>query len=82
MTDLFQGVVTILLFFLILGTLVLVHEFGHFLTARLAGIPRLLEAAVGRYGEGADQAPDVEALVALDHEVRGAFATGAAGGPA
>ena len=40
------------------------------------GIPRLLEAAVRRYGEGADQAPDVETLVALDDEVRAAFATG------
>ncbi|MFN8631872.1 MAG: 1-deoxy-D-xylulose-5-phosphate reductoisomerase [Chloroflexota bacterium] len=40
------------------------------------GIPRLLEAAVRRYGEGADQAPDVDALVALDREVRAAFAAG------
>ncbi|HET9521907.1 MAG TPA: M50 family metallopeptidase [Candidatus Limnocylindrales bacterium] len=46
MTDLIQGAVTILLFFLILGTLVLVHELGHFLTARLAGI-RVLEFGVG-----------------------------------
>ena len=34
------------------------------------GIPALLEAAVGRFGVGADQAPDVEALIALDSEVR------------
>ncbi len=40
------------------------------------GIPRLLEAAVRRFGEGADQAPDVAALVALDREVRAAYATG------
>jgi regulator of sigma E protease len=46
MTDLIQGAITILLFFLILGTLVLVHEFGHFLTARLNGI-RVLEFGVG-----------------------------------
>ena len=46
MTDLFQGAITILLFFLILGTLVLVHELGHFLTARLAGI-RVLEFGIG-----------------------------------
>jgi 1-deoxy-D-xylulose-5-phosphate reductoisomerase len=40
------------------------------------GIPRLLEAAVARYGEGEDQAPDVQALVDLDREVRAAFASG------
>jgi 1-deoxy-D-xylulose-5-phosphate reductoisomerase len=40
------------------------------------GIPRLLEAAVTRYGEGEDQAPDVAALIELDREVRAAFATG------
>ena len=40
------------------------------------GIPRLLEAAVERFGDGADQAPDVDELVALDAEVRAAFATG------
>jgi 1-deoxy-D-xylulose 5-phosphate reductoisomerase len=34
------------------------------------GIPRLLEAAVTRYGDRTDPAPDVEALVALDQEVR------------
>ena len=41
------------------------------------GIPRLLESAVGRFGQGPDQAPDVEGLVALDREVRAAYATGA-----
>jgi 1-deoxy-D-xylulose-5-phosphate reductoisomerase len=40
------------------------------------GIPRLLEAAVTRFGEGVDQAPDVETLIALDAEVRAAFARG------
>jgi len=41
------------------------------------GIPRLLEAAVERFGGGgAAPEPDVEALVALDAEVRAAFATG------
>jgi 1-deoxy-D-xylulose-5-phosphate reductoisomerase len=47
------------------------------------GIPRLLEAAVARFGAGsaADQAPDLETLVALDAEVR-AFAATAPGGPA
>ena len=41
-----------------------------------ADIPRLLEAAVERFGRNADQAPDVDALIALDHEVRQAFAAG------
>ena len=45
-------------------------------TLDFPGIPRLLEAAVRRFGEGPDQAPDVDALVALDREVRAAFATG------
>ena len=45
-------------------------------TLDFPGIPRLLEAAVRRFGEGPDQAPDVPALVALDREVRAAFATG------
>ena len=45
-------------------------------TLGFTGIPRLLEAAVTRYGEGQDQAPDVAALEALDVEVRNAFATG------
>jgi len=35
------------------------------------GIPTLLEAAVTRYGGHAGPDPDVEALVALDQEVRG-----------
>jgi 1-deoxy-D-xylulose-5-phosphate reductoisomerase len=34
------------------------------------GIPRLLEAAVNRYGATTGPDPDVEALVALDAEVR------------
>jgi hypothetical protein len=29
-----------------------------------------------RFGEGPDQAPDIDGLVALDREVRAAFATG------
>ena len=45
-------------------------------TLDFTGIPRLLEAAVTRFGEGTDQAPDVDTLVALDREVRAAFATG------
>jgi 1-deoxy-D-xylulose-5-phosphate reductoisomerase len=45
-------------------------------TLDFTGIPRLLEAAVRRFGEGPDQAPDVTELVALDRDVRAAFATG------
>jgi 1-deoxy-D-xylulose 5-phosphate reductoisomerase len=43
------------------------------------GIARLLEAAVERYGVSADQAPNLEALIALDAEVRAAYATGPIG---
>ena len=46
MEQLFRTAVTIVLFLLILGGLVLIHEFGHFLTARLAGV-RVLEFGVG-----------------------------------
>ena len=46
MEDLFRSAVTIVLFLLILGGLVLVHEFGHFITARLANV-RVLEFGVG-----------------------------------
>jgi 1-deoxy-D-xylulose-5-phosphate reductoisomerase len=47
---------------------------------RFDQIPVLLEAAVSRFGTGGDQAPDVDALVALDAEVRAAFASGPVGG--
>jgi regulator of sigma E protease len=46
MIDLEHGVVTVLLFFLVLGTLVLVHELGHFLTARALRV-RVLEFGIG-----------------------------------
>jgi 1-deoxy-D-xylulose-5-phosphate reductoisomerase len=54
---------------------------GRFLDGRLgfADIPAVLEAAVARFGEGEDQQPDVAALIALDAEVRAAFATGPIG---
>jgi len=45
-------------------------------TLDFPGIPRLLEAAVERFEGAGAQEPDVEALVALDAEVRAAFATG------
>ena len=41
-----QAVITIFLFALILGTLVLVHELGHFIVARLARV-RVLEFGIG-----------------------------------
>ena len=50
-------------------------------TLDFTGIPRLLEAAVRRFGDpGSDPEPDVPALVELDREVRAAFAAGPIGG--
>ncbi|HUP54349.1 MAG TPA: 1-deoxy-D-xylulose-5-phosphate reductoisomerase [Methylomirabilota bacterium] len=46
------------------------------------GIPRLLDAAVERFGASGTADPDVEGLVALDAEVRAAFASGPIGGAA
>jgi regulator of sigma E protease len=46
MNEIFQGAITIFLFFFILGALVLVHELGHFVTARMAGV-RVLEFGIG-----------------------------------
>ncbi len=51
-------------------------------TLEFAAIPDLLAAAVSRFGHGPDQAPDVDALVALDREVRARYATGPIGGAA
>jgi 1-deoxy-D-xylulose-5-phosphate reductoisomerase len=39
------------------------------------GIPRLLEQAVERYGASDGNDPDVDALIALDAEIRSAFAS-------
>jgi 1-deoxy-D-xylulose-5-phosphate reductoisomerase len=47
-----------------------------------AGIPRLLEAAVAQFGGGDDPAPEVDDLVALDAEIRAAFASGPIGSAA
>ena len=49
-------------------------------TLDFPGIPALLEAAVTRFGERGDQAPDLATLVALDAEVRATYASGASGG--
>jgi 1-deoxy-D-xylulose-5-phosphate reductoisomerase len=56
-------------------------------TLDFPAIPHLIEQAVARYGQGPDQAPGVDELVALDREVRDAFAAtspgrGTAAGPA
>jgi 1-deoxy-D-xylulose-5-phosphate reductoisomerase len=50
-------------------------------TLGFGDIPRILEAAVDRYGTAADQAPDLAELIALDAEVRDAFRHGAIGSP-
>jgi regulator of sigma E protease len=44
--ELVQTAVTVFLFFFILGSLVVFHELGHFVTARLAGV-RVLEFGIG-----------------------------------
>ena len=46
MTPIIQTAITVVLFFVILGSLVIIHELGHFVTARLAGV-RVLEFGVG-----------------------------------
>ncbi len=46
-------------------------------TLEFRAIPRLLEDAVRRFGEGQDQSPGAAELEALDAEVRAAFAAGA-----
>jgi regulator of sigma E protease len=43
---LFQSAITIVVFLFILGALVVIHELGHFVTARLAGV-RVLEFGIG-----------------------------------
>jgi regulator of sigma E protease len=44
--QIFQSAITIALFILILGALIVIHEFGHFVTARLFGM-RVHEFAIG-----------------------------------
>jgi 1-deoxy-D-xylulose-5-phosphate reductoisomerase len=46
-----------------------------------AGIPRMLEAAVERFGSGSGE-PDIDALIALDADVRATYASGHVGGAA
>jgi 1-deoxy-D-xylulose-5-phosphate reductoisomerase len=54
---------------------------ARFLNGRLdfPGIPALLGAAVERFGRDGGQEPDVEELIAIDGEVRRAFAAGSVG---
>ena len=56
---------------------------GRFLDGSLdfMGIPRLLESAVERFGAGPGE-PDIDALIALDADVRATYASGAVGGVA
>ncbi len=46
MTGFVQSIITIVLFLAILGILVVIHELGHFITARLANV-RVLEFGIG-----------------------------------
>ena len=46
MTGFIQSIITIILFLAMLGILVVIHELGHFVTARLANV-RVLEFGVG-----------------------------------
>jgi regulator of sigma E protease len=46
MTGFLQSLITVVLFLAILGILVVIHELGHFVTARLAGV-RVLEFGLG-----------------------------------
>ena len=46
MTGFFQSIITVVLFIFILGTLVIIHELGHFVTARLAKV-KVLEFGIG-----------------------------------
>ncbi|HYO43743.1 MAG TPA: M50 family metallopeptidase [Candidatus Limnocylindrales bacterium] len=65
MTGIIDTIVTILLFIIVLGGLVLFHELGHFITARIARV-RVLEFGVGfpprakALGSGGVSAKDVE----------------------
>ena len=46
MSGILVPAITVVLFFVVLGSLVLIHELGHFITARLAGV-RVLEFGIG-----------------------------------
>jgi len=46
LTSVVQSVITLVVFLAMLGLLVIVHELGHFVVARLAGV-RVLEFGLG-----------------------------------
>ncbi len=46
MSPIVQSAITIVIFVVMLGALVVIHELGHFVTARLAGV-RVLEFGIG-----------------------------------
>jgi 1-deoxy-D-xylulose-5-phosphate reductoisomerase len=48
-------------------------------TLKFSAIPRLLEAAVTRFGDGASD-PDIDELMGLDRAIRAAYASGPIGG--
>jgi 1-deoxy-D-xylulose-5-phosphate reductoisomerase len=50
-------------------------------TLDFPGIPRLVEAAVGRYGAGSPVEPDADALIGLDAEVRAWASSAPSGAP-
>jgi hypothetical protein len=51
-------------------------------TLDFLGIPRLLDAAMERFGSRAGDPPDAATLIALDAEVRATYATGTIGASA
>ena len=79
MTGFFQSIITIVLFLAILGILVVIHELGHFVTARLAGRPRprvrprLPAAGQGPARQGRDA---LHAQLAADRRLREARGRG------
>lgn len=72
MTDVLQGLVGLLLFFVVLGLLVLVHELGHFLVARRAGV-RVHEFGIGFPPRAAVLRSEGETLVTLNWLPIGGF---------
>jgi regulator of sigma E protease len=70
--ELLQGVVGVALFVLILGVLVIAHELGHFVTARLAGI-RVHEFGIGMPPRAKVLANEGETLVTLNWLPIGGF---------
>lgn len=72
MIEILQGAVGVVLFVLILGVLVIAHELGHFVTARLAGI-RVHEFGIGMPPRAKVIANEGETLVTLNWLPIGGF---------